>query len=410
MFEHIVRSITRLGFLTILVVATTAPAIAQGSCPVTPQCTSSGDMLLMAPPVSDSFGPDTIPFSPSPSLSVDQWDSQMYAALHGVPANQVELVAVELRLASTITDVRVEIQNNNTGGCRLAFWFSDIQVQLNANIATGSPDVIAQLSLGQTFRPPEYALCGNPGGDPPCSRFEWDLLSPFVQTKCVSWRVQDHDLSPWIGSGSILWDAQSCAVHNYLQDCGAHSSEFGSWGSMEVEVTYFYCVRYVPDPGVGFCFGDPGSGTPCPCNNDNDGSLVGAGCGSGSFASGAKLVGSGQASLISDTLRLSTRYLEPNQTGLYFQGDNDLSPGIVWGDGLRCAGGALKRIGVRLADANGDSDTSGFPFSISAKVGNLQPGDTKYYQCWYRTVVNPPCGSGVHDFNTSNGYAITWLP
>jgi len=160
--------------------------------------------------------------------------------------------------------------------------------------------------------------------------------------------------------------------------------------------------------GVGYCFGDVGSGTPCPCNNDNDGSLVGAGCANGVFASGAKLAGSGTASLVNDTLRLLTRHLEPNNAGLYFQADNDLSPGIVWGDGLRCAGGSLKRLGVRFSDASGYSDTSGLPQSISAKAGNIQPGDTKYYQCWYRTTNDPPCGPGVNDFNASNGYAVTW--
>ncbi len=163
-------------------------------------------------------------------------------------------------------------------------------------------------------------------------------------------------------------------------------------------------------PGIPFCFGDPGSGTPCPCSNDNDGSIPGSGCDNGIFASGANLTGSGVASLSNDTVVLSTTNLEPNNAGLYFQADNDLSPGIAWGDGLRCAGGNLKRLGVRFSDGNGDSDTSGYPHTISAKAGNVLAGDTKYYQCWYRTTANPPCGPGVNEFNTSNGYAITWWP
>ena len=39
----------------------------------------------------------------------------------------------------------------------------------------------------------------------------------------------------------------------------------------------------------GYCFGDPGSGTPCPCGNDNDGSVPGSGCANGVFTSGAQL-------------------------------------------------------------------------------------------------------------------------
>ncbi len=160
-------------------------------------------------------------------------------------------------------------------------------------------------------------------------------------------------------------------------------------------------------PGAPYCFGDPGSGTPCPCNNDNDGSVPQSGCANGVFASGAQMTASGVASVTADTLVFATTGLEPSNSGLYFQADNDLSPGVVWGDGLRCAGGNLKRLGVRFADATGYSDTSGYPQSISAKAGNITPGVTKHYQCWYRNPLNSPCGS---DFNTSNGYAITWLP
>jgi hypothetical protein len=161
------------------------------------------------------------------------------------------------------------------------------------------------------------------------------------------------------------------------------------------------------EPGVGYCFGDPGSGTPCPCSNDNDGSVPGSGCDNGAFASGAKLTGSGVASLSNDSLVLTTHRLEPNNSGLYFQADNDLSPGVIWGDGLQCAGGDLRRLQVRFANAMGTSSTT---LPISAKAGNVTAGSTKRYQCWYRTTSNPPCGSGVNDFNASNGYEVTWLP
>ena len=160
-------------------------------------------------------------------------------------------------------------------------------------------------------------------------------------------------------------------------------------------------------PGAGYCFGDVGSGTPCPCSNDNDGSVPGSGCDNGVFASGAQLTGSGVASVSLDSLVLTTSHLEPNNSGLYFQANNDLSPGIVWGDGLQCAGGQIKRLQVRFADANGTSYTT---VGISAWAGNVLAGDVKRYQCWYRTTTNPPCGLGVNDFNSSNGYEVTWIP
>jgi hypothetical protein len=155
---------------------------------------------------------------------------------------------------------------------------------------------------------------------------------------------------------------------------------------------------------IAYCSGD-GSGAQCPCANNNDGSLPGAGCDNGVFASGAQLTGSGLASVGADTLVLTTVHLEPVNSGLYFQANTDLSPGIIWGDGLRCAGGQLKRLQVRFADAAGTSSTT---IGISAKAGNVSAGDIKRYQCWYRTTQAPPCGSGVNDFNASNGLEVTW--
>ncbi len=176
-----------------------------------------------------------------------------------------------------------------------------------------------------------------------------------------------------------------------------------------VDLGYHHLDPYAP--GIGYCFGDPGSGTPCPCNNDNDGLVPGSGCANGAFASGSKLVGSGVASVTDDTLILSATALDPNNSGLYLQADNDLSPGIVWGDGLQCAGGQLRRLGVRFADSAGYSDTAGLPLPISVKAGNVAPGDTKRYQLWYRdTSGGQPCGVGVNDFNATNGYEVVWFP
>jgi len=189
-----------------------------------------------------------------------------------------------------------------------------------------------------------------------------------------------------------------------------------SWSNSTPGVTWNACtplpetdmalVIRAGSPYTPYCFGD-GSGTSCPCGNDNDGSVPEAGCANGQYASGAQLTGTGAASLSSDTLVLHGAYTENNQFGLYFQADNDLSPGTVWGDGLRCAGGALKRLGTRISDGSGYSDTSGLAYTISSKAGNIAPGDTKYYQLWYRNPLNSPCAS---DFNTSNGLAVVWQP
>jgi len=132
----------------------------------------------------------------------------------------------------------------------------------------------------------------------------------------------------------------------------------------------------------------------------------GAGCANRVFASGAKLEVTGVPSVTVDTLVLRVAGQEPSNSGLYFQGTTDLSPGLDWGDGLRCTGGAIRRLQVRFADGAGASTTT-IPIGVA---GGVSAGDTRYYQLWYRTVVAPPCGAGVNDFNASNGVAVRWYP
>lgn len=154
------------------------------------------------------------------------------------------------------------------------------------------------------------------------------------------------------------------------------------------------------EPGTAFCFGD-GSGTACPCNNSAG---SGEGCANGTGA-GAKLSSSGSTSLSAGDLVLAGTQLVPGQPGLYFQGNNAVSAGAgaVFGDGLRCAGGGVVRLQVRIADSSGVSATS---VDIGS-VGGAAAGTTRRYQLWYRDPATSPCGTG---FNLSNGVEVVFTP
>ena len=162
-----------------------------------------------------------------------------------------------------------------------------------------------------------------------------------------------------------------------------------------------------PSAGVKFCAGD-GLGTPCPCGNDNDGSIAGgaSGCANGSFAGGAALDASGSASLAAADLLLEVQGLAPGQPGLFFQGENAVNSGLgnAFGDGLRCAGGGVVRLGVRVSSAAGEAASNGIDVGVK---GLVVAGDTKRYQFWYRDPAGSPCGNA---FNLSNGYEIVWQP
>jgi hypothetical protein len=149
-----------------------------------------------------------------------------------------------------------------------------------------------------------------------------------------------------------------------------------------------------------FCAGDFNSPVGCPCLNEAG--TVGAGC-ENSTGLGAILSATGVASVSADTIVFSGSNL-PSGPGLYFQGNNAINSGNgnIFGDGLRCAGGNVKRLQVRFS-AGGASQTS---VPISNTAGNVSAGSVKRYQLWYRDPsVNAPCQSG---FNLTNGIEITW--
>ena len=116
--------------------------------------------------------------------------------------------------------------------------------------------------------------------------------------------------------------------------------------------------------------------------------------------------------MANDTLVLHGERGQPHNSGLFFQGLNNIDGmGVYLGDGVRCAGGNIKRIQVRMNGPGGDASTSVSISARSAALGHvIYPGDTLYYQWWYRDTNNPPCGLGVNDANSSNGYEVLWRP
>ena len=159
-----------------------------------------------------------------------------------------------------------------------------------------------------------------------------------------------------------------------------------------------YVVEFDTSSSTSFCFGD-GTGSNCPCANNGG---AGEGCANGGGA-GATLLSTGSASVSIADFGLSASNLIGGQPGLYFQGNNAINTGlgILFGDGLRCAGGGVIRLQVRFSDANGSSSTT----ADLVTAGGVVPGDTKRYQIWYRDPLASPCGTL---FNLSNGVELTF--
>jgi hypothetical protein len=153
-----------------------------------------------------------------------------------------------------------------------------------------------------------------------------------------------------------------------------------------------------------FCFGD-GTGTACPCGNS---SPVGAEAGClNSLGQGGALRASGTPSLANDTFVLLGSQMT-NASALYFQGTTRIGggDGAVFGDGKRCAGGSIARLGTKT-NAGGASQYPDVGDAAVSVRGNVGAPGTRTYQVWYRNVASFCAPDG---FNLTNGVVVEWQP
>jgi hypothetical protein len=163
----------------------------------------------------------------------------------------------------------------------------------------------------------------------------------------------------------------------------------------------------VPDEcqsAIALCFGD-GSGSACPCANSG---ASGHGCANSIDPAGGLLAASGVASVVADSMVLLGTNM-PNAAVLYFQGTLLLNGGVglPFGDGLRCAGGAVVRLATQtnVAGASQYPELGEPPLSVRGAIPGI--GGLRYYQAWYRNAAMF-CTPAA--FNLTNAVSVTWTP
>ena len=99
----------------------------------------------------------------------------------------------------------------------------------------------------------------------------------------------------------------------------------------------------------------------------------------------------------------------PSSLSVLLQGNVNAGAGIIFGDGIRCASGNLKRLytinasgGVVTMPGAGDPSIT----TRSAQLGDpIAPGSNRYYQTYYRDPNLVFCSPG---FNVTNAQQVTW--
>jgi hypothetical protein len=184
---------------------------------------------------------------------------------------------------------------------------------------------------------------------------------------------------------------------------------------------------HAPDSGDGYLakWGNPpGCGTPgnsicspglggviaCPCGNDPPTS--GPGCNNSAHTGGARVTGTGIARLSFDTVVLTTHGELPAATSIVLQGDGASASGVVFGQGVRCVAGQLKRLYVEQASSGSISVPHGAEQHVharSAALGDtIAPGTHRYYGVYYRDPsVLGGCPS-ASTFNITQQLDVLW--
>lgn len=168
-------------------------------------------------------------------------------------------------------------------------------------------------------------------------------------------------------------------------------------------------------PGSGItelCLPGQGGTAICPCSNPPAGGSHA--CNNSSLTGGAVLSATGSASLGGDTLVFTTTNERPTATSVLLQGNSVNATGLVFGQGIRCVTGTLKRLYVKTASggaitAPGSGDPS--VSSSSAALGDtITAGTLRWYSVYYRDPIVLGGCPAASLFNITQTLQVNWAP
>ncbi len=201
------------------------------------------------------------------------------------------------------------------------------------------------------------------------------------------------------------WDAGSGPGFGHIEIwSNDHWNNYGLLGMDDMEFDpQVPAMTSTCSPGIGGV-------SACPCANPP--SVAGRGCDNSSSTGGALLSAAGQAQIAHDTLVFTTSGEKPNATSILLQGQNASAAGTVFGQGVRCFSGNLKRLYVKAAVggsiiAPGSGDP-GVLARASALGDTISSGDTRYYGVYYRDPTVLGGCPAASTFNITQTGRVQW--
>jgi hypothetical protein len=265
-------------------------------------------------------------------------------------------------------------------------------------------------NLGSGFDGVPFALTEFDGGSGPAlyaggsfSRSGTVDVSNMAKWNGSTWSALGNGTSSYVlalttfddGSGNALY-----AGGNFASAFDSGDSYLAKWAN----------ASGCGAPGVSICEPSVGGVIACPCGNAPAGS--GLGCDNSSHTGGAQLSATGIARLSYDTVVLTTNGEKPTATSIVLQGDNASSSGIVFGQGVRCVAGTLKRLYVKHAVGGSITAPQGTDLHVharSAALGDtIAPGTHRFYGVYYRDATVLGACPAASTFNITQQLDVIW--
>jgi Tol biopolymer transport system component len=183
-------------------------------------------------------------------------------------------------------------------------------------------------------------------------------------------------------------------------------------GDTNATVDVFLRDRFGGPSFTSLC--EPGIGgvIACPCSNMPSG--LGRGCDNSAATGGAILSASGGTYLSSDSLVFTTSGERPTALSIVLQGTTSPAAGIVYGQGVRCVGGTLKRLYTKNAVGGSITapDVGAGEATVALRSGalgdSILAGQSRWYLVFYRdpTVLGGCPASST--FNATQTGRVDW--
>jgi hypothetical protein len=366
---------------------------------------------------SDGSGGGVFGWHSAPVSTFDCWIQRVSAAGSEVYAHNGLAVSTELnrsKLDPSIavlpgsSDVVVAFNKRNTGQTQ---WATCVQRISAAGTRLWTNDGIELLPLNGI--PKQFERCV-PYGDGAVVLSCEQTNYPAQGLRVLGFRVDAAGASVW-GPAPVVLSSVLSQKDKIPVCVDASGVVRAAWDDARNDSGDIYAQNVNGDgtlgpaaPGTPFCFGDGTQATACPCGNSGQSTR---GCQNSAATGGAQLAASGTTS--PDTLVFTSAGELPTALTIFLQGNAALAPGIVFGDGVRCVGGSLKRLYVKNAVGGSASAPAAGDPSVSTQSANLgdpiAPGSQRWYQAYYRDsnlgfCPNPPGNS----WNVSSGLAVQW--